>query len=389
MALGIDVDDATTLAPLVSASENALSLLSEASTEASRRYAGLGSARAAYHTFLSGFDRFGNNPLPPNNEVVGLTLFTRPKLCLASANISMNRVMRMMDTVDPYRLEFSIRAYLDSKWARNSKFSGLVSQCPFVNSESPFIVPLSNGLWNFSGFPDFFIDTVTTEGGFYAEDQTIATGSDFNRRSYDFSVTFQDIQSGYLMSLFYFWLLYIALVRNGTMVAYMEDIVAARLNYTCSIYRLILDPSRRTVTKWCKATGCYPKSIPFGAAFDIPDRENYIHGTQQFTVPFQCSGGVEYMDPIILKEFNMLIDRWAGNPVEAAARGERVEAPVTAFANFTGIPYINLNGFNELKFWAKPEELEDPSNTLMNNLLDGIQSMRASLVSADSVGLTV
>ena len=365
--------------------------LLQASTEASYRYAGLGSFGSTFQTFMSSFDRYGNNPLPPNNEVVGLTFFTRPKLCLATANLKQDRVMSVLNTVDPLRFEFSIRAYLDMKFARSKLYSSLANQSPFINNQSPFIVPLSNSLRNLSGFPDFFLDTETTQGGFFGEDQTIATGSDFNMRSYDFSATFQDVQGGYIMSLFVFWIRYIALVRLGQMIAYPEDVLAQRLNYTCSIYRLVLDPSRRVITKFAKATGCYPKSLPIGAAFDIPDRENYIHATQQFTVPFQCSGAVEYMDPIILVEFNKLIQDWNGGQLpsslaatntETTTGSARIKAPVSAFMNFRGIPEIDIvSGANELNFWALPEEFEDPTEKAISQLMDNIGSLKSAVLS--------
>lgn len=374
-----------------------ISKLGELASMSSYRYAGLGNSRASWQTFLSGFDRFGVNPVMPSNEVVGLTFITRPKLCLATSNLKQDRVMAMMNTMDPYRLEFSIRSYLDFKFAKNPKFKALTQYSPFINSESPFIVPLTNSLRSVGGHPDFYLDTETTQGGFYGEDQTIATGSDFNMRSYDFSLTFRDIQSGYVLSLFLFWVRYIALVRRGQMIAYLEDIWAQRLNYTCSIYRLVLDPAKRVVTKWSKATGCYPKSVPLGAIFDYGEGDSYVNSSKEITIPFQVSGAVEYMDPIILQEFNMLIQRWNGQDPSLTSGADdgtditkpnaagRVRAPVSPFANFCGIPYIDVtNGSNALNFWCLPEELEDPIENTLKQMMDSIESLKSAVVSGSS-----
>lgn len=364
-------------------SSAALSELFNASTEAAFRYSGMGSFLSTWQTVLSGVDRFGINPLPPNHEVTGLIFITRPKLNLSSMSLKQDRVLSTLNTREPYSFPFSIRSYLDSRFARDALNAGDMMVTPFVNTDLPFIIPLTNCHMSSGGWPDFFIDTETSQGGFFGEDQTIARGSDFNARSYDFSLTFRDIQGGYIMALFYYWVYYIAAQCRGLVIPYPEDIYAQRLNYTCSIYRFVLDPSRQFITKWSKATGCFPKSVPIGDAFNVPTRENYIHATQEFTIPFQVNH-VSYMDPIVFQEFNTIVQRWAGSTMadsiptatatdtfdyDANRKKSRVRAPIDAYSNFRGIPWINSRaGYNQLDFWALPEELEDPSVTIIRQL---------------------
>lgn len=354
--------------------------LLNASTEASFRYAGVGSYEATWQTVLSGIDRFGINPTPPNHETTGLIFITRPKLNLSTTSLKQDRLLSTLNTMDPISFPFSIRCYLDSKFARSANVVSLSSNSPFINSDVPFIVPLTNCHQSSGGWPDFFIDTETSQGGFFGEDQTIARGSDFNARSYDISLTFRDIQGGYIRALMYYWVYYIAAQCRGLVMAYPEDIYAQRLNYTCSIYRLVLDGSRRFITGWSKATGCFPKSVPLGDIFNVPMRENYIHAAQEITIPFQANH-VSYNDPIVFQEFNTLITRYAGasmldatsgSDLDAVRKQYRIKSPNDGFSNFKGIPWINTQGSNELEWWAVPEELEDPTDTIMRQIMDQV-----------------
>ena len=341
-------------------------------TESSFRGSAAGSFQSMWQAILSRVDRYGYNPMPPNHEVAGLTFITRPKLNFASSSLAQDRVLATLATLDPQSLPFSIRCYLDTKFSNRNDILPLAITSPFFNSDLPFIVPLTNCLQTISGFPDFNIDAETTEGGFFGEDQTFAKGSDMNMRSYDFSLTFRDIQGGYIMALFIYWTRYIALVTRGMIMAYPEDIIARRLNYTCSIYRFILDPSRRFIVKWAKATGCWPASVPIGNAFNIGERENYLHASSQFTIPFKVNN-VEYMDPIIFRDFNSIVDKFAGTEWK---RNRKV-APAVAANNFAGIPYINIQngGFNELQFWCDPVELVDPFDAIIQQISSQVTNL--------------
>lgn len=361
----------------------------EAVTQSAFRSSGGGSFSSLWQTVLSRVDRYGYNPMPPNHEVAGLTFITKPKLNLMDSSLQQDRVMATLATLDPMSLPFSIRCYLDSRFSRGSitggsNYAAAAKQCPFFNSDLPFIVPLSNCLQSITGFPDFNIDEETTEGGFFGEDQAFAKGSDMNMKAVDLSLTFRDIQGGYIMALFIYWTRYIALVTRGLMLAYPEDIVNRRLNYTCSVYRFVLDPSRRYIVKWAKATGCFPKSVPIGNVFNITERENYLHASSQFSIPFKANV-VEYMDPIIFRDFNFIVNQYAGGGSgdfsgRAAWQTNLQIAPNTASTNFAGIPYINTTptGMNELQFWCKPEELTDSFQAVLASISNQLGTLTAT-----------
>lgn len=340
-------------------------------TESLYKSSGMGSRQFVTETVLSKHDRFGSAPIQINSEMVGLTFFTRPRLNFTTSSLRQDRILSMLDTLDPTSLMFSIRTNLDSVLLKSAYANPAAVKSPWVNPDTPFNIPLSNMLIGMTGWPDFNVEYETTEAGYQSEDMTMARGSDRGRRTYDIQCTFRDIQGGYVMAMIYYWLLAMALQMEGTIVAYPDDREANRLNYTCSIYRFIMDPSMRTITRWSKATGCYPVSIPLGDVFNFSPGDSQIHTSQQFTVPF-VANNVTYMDPIHLSAFNKLVRRYC--PTIETSRSA-VPTPVSASNNFSGIPYVDLySGTNELKFMATKEELADPTEALLAQ----IKSMVAS-----------
>jgi hypothetical protein len=350
--------------------------LMNAVTESIAIGSGRGSNQYVTETLLTKHDRFGQCAVQINAEMVGLTFFTKPRLNLSTQSVRQDPTLAMLDTLDPLSWMFSLRTNLDTQFARRSDIASIASLSPWINDESPFNVPLSNMLVGISGWPDFNVEYETTQSGYYSEDMTMVRGSDWGRRTYDLSCTFRDIQGGYLMAYFYYWLIAMTLQMDGTIVAYGEDRDANRLNYTVSIYRLVLDPSMTTITKWAKATGCFPVSVPIGDVFNFGPGDSFIHTSQQFTIPFKTNN-IRYMDPRHLAQFNTLVKRYAGDNV--ADGDNRIKTPVNAASNFTGVPWIDLiNGTNELMWLARSEELVDPTQETINMIKQQIQTQQSS-----------
>ena len=346
--------------------------LLDAVTECIAIGAGRGSSLSVTQMLLSKHDRFGNSAVQLNSEMVGLTFFTKPRFNMTTQSLRQDPTLAMMDTLDPLSWMFSMRCNLDTVFARSAQARDAASLCPWFNSDSPFNVPMGNMLIGVSGWPDFGVEYETTESGYFSEDMALVRGSDWGRRTYDLSCTFRDIQGGYMMAYFYYWLIAMTLQMDGTIVAYPDDRDANRLNYTCSIYRFVLDPSMKTITKWAKATGCYPVSVPIGDVFNFGPGDSFIHTSQQFTIPFKANN-IKYMDPRHLSAFNTLVKRYAGDNV--ADSGNRVKTEIKAETNFTGIPFIDLiNGTNELMFLAEQEELIDPTASTIAQIEASIQS---------------
>jgi len=348
--------------------------------EYSYKYSGAGSYYSQFQKTLSKIDRYGIRTVTPNNEHAGLTFITRPKLNLTSANLKQNRVLSMLDSEDPLSVQFMIRMLLDSKLCNDTKFSPLVYRSPLLDENSPFLTPLMNCIESASGFPSYNIETYTTEGGFFSEDLTFAAGSDRNRKSFDLQFSFLDIQGGICAAILQMWMEYISAVSVGEMIAYAEDINAQRINYTVSAYRFLLDPSKRYITRWCKCTGGFPISRPSGAVFDINNTEVFVEAAKKFSVTFKFNHmGVEN-DPVVLKEFNMIMQRACPGLVTNEFHSIREDVPNTAFGNYTGLPYIYETEYGpELVFKALPEENVDNLSATLTETSQQIETTKSLL----------
>lgn len=258
---------------------------------------------------MTNIDRFGVKAITYNNVHSGMLFMTRPHLNLSSINLRQNRFMHLLNTMDPASIQFAIRLWLDVPMSKDSGLKDSVGSCLNFTPRSPWFIPLMNNITDVSGFPSQTVETYTDEGGFFSESQSIAIGSDRNRKPFDLQLTFTEPLGGICMAILQFWLEYIASVTIGEMVAYPFQIDRQILNYTVSIYRFILDPSKQYIQKWSKSTGCFPTARPGGACFDMSRNEDFVEAAKTFSTTFKCNI-YEENDPIILKEFNMLAERY-------------------------------------------------------------------------------
>lgn len=378
-------------------------------------HAGAGSYFSTMQKNFSKIDRYGTNYISPNTEYCGYTFITRPRLCLQTPNLLSNRYLMMYNTDDPDSIQFMIRSMLDSNLATytaNTTGSHVLKDkqilSPWIDPENPFITLLTNNLTDASGFPSQEIQTATNEGGYFSEDQTIAKGSDNNKKSFDVSLSFTDPEGGPIMALFQLWMTYMALLTTGEVVAYADDIEQQRLCYTSSIYRFTVDSSRRIIKKMAKCTGCFPRQRNGGACFDVSMSSRFVEAARKFNISFVCNAYDEN-DPIIAMEFNTLmkryagwIDGWHGNAALDKRDGYRIEneqayhgggliqppnggygvVPIGSEYNYMGLPFINMHD------GRRPPELEfryhqlSPSTYYLSNSIDNTINKIDSLLEA-------
>lgn len=345
---------------IVQPSESIIDYLYKTINDVSHRGAGKGGYYNRTQQMMSRTDRYGQNPMATNSECVGLTFITKPKLNLTTTCLRhCGGLMATLDSMDPRNLSFAIRCYLDSNFSTIGAGRNLAKLCAWFDSDTAYINPLSNALTQIHGWPSFDLAVSASEDGFYSEHQTIARGSDFLNQTYDLSLTFTDIQGGPILMMLYYWVYWIALLCRGRAWRYMEDTLERRLSYTCSIYRFVYNTNKKTVTKWAKATGCFPKSIPMGENFDITSRTHFIDALQEFSVPF-VANHIEYMEPDILKDFNYIMDKFGGPMYVSGGRtlrSDRIPLSNSPNTNFMGIPYFDLfSGTNELMWLGNKDE---------------------------------
>lgn len=329
---------------------------------------GAGPFNSSLQTIVARIDKYKTAFTPPNSEQVGLTFITRPMLNLSNVNIRQDPTLNALDTGDPVNdqhenkgIPFMIRALLDTKFSRDN--AEAVDTSPLVDIRNPFLTPLCNCLTDISGFPDFILETETTEGGYHNEDITYAKGSDMLYKSGELTLGFKDISGGINLAIIYLWIYYVALQNKGIVSAYPHHINAKRLNYTVSIYRFILDPSRRYIVKWAKATGCFPKAASVGALFNFGEGESVVEAANKFSVPFVYNG-MEYSPKDgPLRDFRRLMRRY----VPGIDTSEYKAVPDELQYNFIGYPYIKntTEGF-KLEFRAHADDIRAYNESIVD-----------------------
>lgn len=340
----------------------------------SYRISGQGRQGNVMQNFLSRLDRHGTAFVPLNAMNYGYTFITRPRLNLAGGNLRQHPVMSTLYSTVENSVPFMIRALLDTKLCNNQplfrtggktakkiydkeafEFSIKAAQSGLVDVRNPFLTPLCNGLLGISGFPDFNIETETTEGDFHSGDYTFVKGSDMNNRTQELSLEFRDVQGSIILSILFYWCLTMALQAKGVMIPYPDDIYEQRLNYTVSIYRFITDPTRKNILWWAKATGCYPKSVPIGALFNVQQSEIMISSAMNFSIPF-VANDVKVNDPGILMDFNRLMQSYCDTIDNDDIYSELEDG---LQYNFMGLPYIKTTNTGLRLVWKTSDYLED------------------------------
>ncbi len=311
---------------------------------------GMGDFNTQFADFFSRQDRFSRSALPRNSEFSGYTFITRPRLNLTSANLIADRNFSPIDTLSPNTVPFMLRCLLDTQFCKDEY--DLASRCKLLDYFSPFNTLLCNALQSCTGFMDPIVQTETTEGGFFSEDQTYAIGADRLAKTYDISIQFKDVQGGPVLACIDYWTRYIANLMDGTFIQYPDAIDRNRLDYTVSIYRFIVDRSKRFVTKWAKCTGCFPRTAPIGVPFNKNAGEHFVTASGEFSIPFVVNH-IGYNDPIILKEFNMLVERYAAPVLTNEIFNAKAEN------NFHGVPYILANKSNGIELVFRKLDLTD------------------------------
>lgn len=367
----------------------------------SYKSAGAGGYGSVMQNFFANIDRNGTAIVPINTMNVGYTFITRPRLNLTQGNIRQHPVLSTLDTVDPKSVAFMIRMLLDSRLSRGleirvngrtrkdtetSPIAAAAKASPLLDTQNPFFTPLCNGLKGISGWPDVNLVEETFAEDFHSGDFTYIKGWDGNNRTQELSLEFRDIQGSIILATFYYWCIYMGLQSKGVVIAYPDDIWLQRLNYTVSIYRFIMDPSKSTILWWSKATGCFPKSVPVGALFNIDQGEVTISSATNFSIPF-AANDIKYNDPHILGDFNALVRRYYPGVTSAPdiVSSSSIHPVLNPYNNFSGIPYVDVDsGVLKLK-WKKSGFQE--ASSLVSSITSGLNKA-ASAITAGTAQAT-
>ena len=327
------------------------------------RFGGFGNTDFAQFQFFHNFNIFNKSFTPGGaRELKGFTFITRPHLNLTNRNLAhVSRFTHLLQA-DNTSVSMYIRQMLDTSYAEKYGGVGGSRFCPLLDYENPFNVLLCNALVSINGFPDPDLTTESTSGGFFSEQQTNVIGYNRLAKGQDLQLEFKDYEGGIVLAMHDVWCQYAGYISDGQMMQYLDDIEDNIMGYTVSIYRFVTDHTGRFITRWAKATGCYPKLYPTGTPFNVNDGEQVLSAVKRFTVPYWAHH-FDYNNPEILLDFNKLVKRYCSRIDEGTMVPVR---PSLINNNLMGIPYVEQRaGRFELVF--KIDESEDPIYSGMIN----------------------
>lgn len=332
----------------------------------------IGSIGKAIGNNLRGFNHLQTpSALPSNQDTFGFTFFTRPQLNLRSVNIRNVRKFYDLLTQRDASIQRFVRCTLDPRLeygTNSSKDDQNPVTSPLVDNKQAFIPLLTNSVKSISGWPELELPTFTSKEGVYKEQYIQADGINEIYNTFNLSVSFNNTKGDPIIYLFYIWTKYISYVFEGKLVPYPDFIIGNLLDYCTRIYRIVLDRTKKYVTKVLSCGIAFPVRVPLGQSFDYRDNQPYNDQNKEVTIEFKCVG-CEYYDPIIPLEFNRTVEIFnpsmkcgfdgSGDPKDAGM----VKVPFTIkhMFNFKGYPRINLDT-NELEWYVDKNTWERIKN---------------------------
>lgn len=268
------------------------------------RLNGYGNLSSAQTDNIRGLNvNVNGTPAPANKDNFGYTFFTRPDLNLSYDNLGADRMLSPLMTSDVNSMARALRALLDPRQAKSDQISNL------IDPDMAFFPMLSNNLLSLSGWPDLTVDAYTSKEGTSKEAYSMVDGTTNIFNTFDLTASFRNIQGDPITLLFAIWCRYETLVYEGELVPYFDNILENTKDYETRIYRFVLDQTKTKVQKMAACGAAFPMASPLGSAFNYSSEENYNQDNAQLSIPFRCQGA-NYMDPIIIKEFNATVEYW-------------------------------------------------------------------------------
>lgn len=294
--------------------------------------------------------------VPQNKEQTGLILFTRPNCYLDDASCATDRMLAALMTTNPSSYQAAIRAYLDPNGQRQDQLDGSPPyiNCDLVDPDNIFIPLLTNTCLELTGWPDPVLDTADSTPGRRQEVYGFTDGIFRQHGKYTLTGVFKNIPRDPVRQLLDIWCLYQSNIARGKTFPSLKSIVSRRVNYMTRIWRLVLDDTRTIVTRIGCAHGARPLVTDIGRVFDYSSERPYTEATN-VTTQFACYG-VEYNDPILVREFN-LTSSWFAKGLREKSSRERdfVKLSPVEWQMFGGAyPLIDEETY-EIQWWVTKE----------------------------------
>lgn len=284
---------------------------------------------------------------------VGFTFFVRPMMNMGQSNIRHDRtLLSYLSTIDNDVKNYC-RIMLDRLVEKDENI-----HCEFADNQSAFIPILTNNLLNLSGFVDVSVDSYVSSAGSRKQQYNMLDGTDELNESIDFTATFKNTYDDAVYSLFTLWLRYMVKVKEGILSPYPAFIARRLVDSHSRIFRLVMTEDKRFVKRIAATGPIYPDVNSVGKYFDVNEGEAYNRETKIHSVKFKAMG-VEYNDPILIREFNRTVEFF--NPaMRKIAAGAKPESVGMIKLSPYGELYIRMKGYplideqtNELSWYVE------------------------------------
>lgn len=336
------------------------------------------SNRALTNAYMGFNHRMSPNRLAKNLETPGLTLFTRPDLNLDEEQMAksprLNRLMQNPLTSDAYGIIAALdpESPLTLRKGVEGLGAPLKDGIPFDNRQA-FIPFLSNTLISLSGWPDNALDVYTSEEGIVREQWSMVDSNYEINSTYSLSATFRNVEGDPITTMFSTWLEWMAGSYDGTFIPKERNIIQREIEYETRIYRLVLDPTMRFVTKIGACFAAFPLNDNVGAAINFNAQDFINSEGDNININFHAMGA-RYQDPELVEDFNYVVgmfnpDMLPLNPddSEFIPRGKdymrMLNRQEIIIFNFYGYPRINPVTM-ELQWWV----YQDDYDTVMDQI---------------------
>lgn len=330
---------------------------------------GYGPLRSAITALFYGINHRGfGNPAPVNRDNAGMVFFTRPRMCLNRENLAASREFSPLANKNKLSVHRAVRAWLDPIGSGStSRFTHSIARTtktgftdpyntPLVDPLNPFITILGNTCTSLTGWPDIDIGTFTSAEGLYREMWSMPDGIAHHYGTFNLNATFQNMHGDPLGILFFYWILYMELVYDGTIIPYMDSILENEKDYETRIYRLVLDPSRTYVQKIAACGAAFPTTSNVGANFNYNPQSPYQKEVDEVSISFQCQGAI-YYDPILCVTFNETVQMTNLNMMDGKREKTYVKLKPMERELFHCSGYPRIDPWTmELEWWVPRED---------------------------------
>ena len=324
-----------------------------------------------------------------NRERYGYTFFTRPQLNMTDQNLSAHRLFYPLMTNNRNTIQNYSRTILDPRIA-------LIMKPTLCDPYNAFIPVMTNNITDISGWNDLIAESFTSQSGNYNESISFIDSNVLRFDTYDISATFRNTRGDPIIYMIYIWLLYSTFVFEGTCMPYPDMVIENEIDYNTRIYRLVMDKTNTYVRKILATGACFPTSLPIGNFFDFTSDTPTNQEIYKFSINFRCMG-IIYQDPILIKEFNEVVEIFNPAMSDNFRSQEMTKVPKEALVIFNNRGYPRINPATYELEWYVPtalynnrlEVVANAGGPILNTSYSMLSEVSQQIPNASQIGTPV